>query len=1301
MSHELRVLVKREKQLNNIIESIEKFVENFHPETDQRQISVRLEKLENTCKEFYDVRGKIELFIEEAMEEESVDSAARGKGEDRTDDQSREEANNLLLQQFDDKFCMLKAELLELQIRDLPHNLTEHLARPSSTFSKVKLPEIRLPTFGGKVNEWVVFRDSFHSLIDQNSELTKMDKFTYLRAALSSDALQEINNIELSAANYTLAWNALQDRYENKKIIAKSYLDALFSIEPLKKESFEGLNRLINDFEKNVQMLEKIGEETKGWSTLLAHMICSRLDASTLRHWETKHATKEVPAYIPLMQFLKSQCAVLQSIGPQKNSSPHIDQRLQKSSVCHTMVKSSGTCPFCSESWHSAFQCGRFQRMKLVERNEAVVKARLCRNCLHWGHLARNCDRGSCHQCHQRHHTLLHPQVRSSGTFAPRPNQSGIPLPRNHQASQPKPQITNPTSHTNTSQPVSLQNSSTPNNNTSATPHTSQTYITLPITPSQNIILPTAIININDKLGNPVQARALLDSCSQNCLMTSNFAKKLKIRETSAHLSIRGIGSSEAVSTRVVRAEVAARCPTISPYSEEMSFHVLPKLTVALPTTSFEPSQLMLPDSTILADPLFFRSNPVDVIIGAEFYFDLMTEGRLKVAETGPTLQNTVFGWIVSGRIPNCEPRGQLSSSYVTSIADIQDQLTKFWELETCRTKSVFSIEETMCEEIFDATTTTYSSGRYVVSLPKKTFMLSRLGDSRVAAEKRFASLEHKLSRNEELKLSYVEFMREFISLGHMREVVCDTAVTPYYMPHHAVLKPESTTTKLRVVFDASCASSTGVSLNDALLVGPVIQDELIDIVLRFRLHRLAIVADIAKMYRMIRVQEEDCQLQRVLWRENAKDPLKSFEMPTVTYGTASAPYLATKCLQRLGVEAEKEHPESAKVISKDFYIDDMLTGVATVEEGRVLISNLVKLMESRGFQLRKFNSNCREILDDLPEELHDEKALLEIDNAAVKTLGLVWEPATDHFQFRSPKWNSSTIITKRVVLSDVARIFDPLGLVGPVVVQAKIFFQSLWKLNCGWDEHLGEEMQEQWHEYRRNLGGLEGLSVPRWLAISLNSVSVQIHGFCDASDKAYGACIYIRTVDEAGNIEVRLLTSKSRVAPLENLKTMKQKQSTPRLELSSALTLAHLYEKIKNALGIQAKAYFYTDSMIVKYWLSSTPSRWKEFVANRVSEIQHATRGSLWSHTPGIENPADIISRGMTPAQLQYQSLWFNGPQWLKHDETHWPSAQPVQEGEIDSRILQEKGAVVAVAQQISTSELFSICSMDSSVCI
>ncbi|XP_058811088.1 uncharacterized protein LOC131675984 [Topomyia yanbarensis] len=1299
MAREVKALLKRERQLQNSLTFIDKFIQNYDDERDARQLSVRLNVLEQVGAEYYTVRAKLELLQEEE-EEKKQDGAEPAVKEEAL--HHLEETNYQAMHDFDDRFCTLKAELLELQLCKDPlhtsHNDSDSSAhRTSTSISRVKLPEIRLPSFGGRIHEWVTFRDTFRSLIDQSTQLNEIDKFTFLRASLSGEALQEINSVEISAANYDVAWKALQERYENKKLLVKAYLDALFFIEPLKKESYDGLSQLIGQFEKNLQMLEKIGESTENWSTILAYMVCTRLDSSTLRQWESHHNSKDVPNYRDLMGFLRSQCSVLQSISiPSKMNS---DPRSQKVAVCHTLVKTSGKCPFCGESWHSAFQCVKFQKQSVPDRISAVMRSKLCRNCLRPGHVARTCERGACHHCHQRHHSMLHTETPQAGSSVSLPQSRPQTVPQQPRQPQTKQHGPNQQIHTH---PTNAQTNTANSHNTTTLPSntntasTSQTCIALPNAPTHNIVLSTALVTVKDRQGNSLLARALLDSCSQHCLMTASFSNKLKFRESPAFLCIQGIGSSSVASTRSVSVAVAARSSEISSYAEEMCFHVLPKLTLALPTASFNPSQLCLPEAAALADPWFYESGPIDMIIGAEYYVDLFEEGRYKATEDGPTLQKTVFGWIVSGRVPSSSSSGAISTTYVCSTAEIQDQLAKFWELETCRTTSTNSTEESACEKIFSETTFRDETGRFVVTLPKRQSIIKQLGDSKGTAVKRFMSLERRLAANPELKAQYSEFIHEYQALGHMSEVVDDT-ITPeavYHLPHHAILKPDSTTTKLRVVFDASCRTSSGYSLNDALMVGPVVQDDLLDVILRFRLHRHALVADIAKMYRMVQVQPADQPLQRILWRDSSAEPIKIFQLTTVTYGTASAPYLATKCLQTLAEDGQQTHPIAAKVVRQDFYVDDMLSGVDEPEEGRMIVNEMISLMESAGFLLRKWNSNCREILLEVPEHLRDDRTILQLDSptSTVKTLGLLWEPSTDRFQFSTPQWNSSALITKRTVLSDVSRLFDPLGLVGPVIIQAKMFIQELWKLDCGWDEPLAESMQDHWHEYRRNLTGLEGLSVPRWVDIRSNTIDIQLHGFCDASEKAYGACIYVRSISNSGSVAVHLLASKSRVAPLENLKKKKQRQTIPRLELSSALLLSHLYERVVSSTHITAPAFFWTDSMIVKCWLASSPSRWKEFVANRVSEIQHITKGSIWNHVSGVENAADIVSRGMTPAQLQYQSLWFGGPHWLLPEQDNWPGTLQACEDSIDRSVLEEKGAVVAVLKSVSPGELFNL---------
>ncbi|XP_062713002.1 uncharacterized protein LOC134290052 [Aedes albopictus] len=592
-------------------------------------------------------------------------------------------------------------------------------------------------------------------------------------------------------------------------------------------------------------------------------------------------------------------------------------------------------------------------------------------------------------------------------------------------------------------------------------------------------------------------------------------------------------------------------------------------------------------------------------------------------------------------------------------------------------------------QEIFERTTIRDETGRFVVTLPKKEAVIQKLGDSKANALKRFYGLERRFAANAALKEAYFEFINEYRAMGHMEEVAEDEEPV-YYLPHHAVLKPDSTTTKLRIVFDASCRTSSGVSLNDGLMVGPVVQDDLHSIALRFRFWRYAIVADVAKMYRMVKVCPADHLLQCILWRPSSDDPVKAYKLTTVTYGTSSAPYLATKCLQRLGIEGAATHPAAAKTVKKDFYVDDALSGTDDLEEGRSLVSDLIDLTNSAGFILRKWSSNSAELLSHVPAELRDERISFELDSStsAVKTLGLIWEPAADIFRFAVPQLESDAPITKRTVLSESAKIFDPLGLIGPVVVQAKIFLQTLWKQKCDWDDLLPEELQNAWIEFRRNLLALDTLSVPRWVSFTKGLVTVELHGFADASNAAYGACLYLRCITVDGTITVRLITAKSRVAPLEDLKRKKKVLSTPRLELSAALLLSHLYEKVCSSVQIPFQPFFWTDSTIVKYWLASPPSRWQIFVANRVSEIQHITSNGVWNHVAGADNPADIISRGMIPAQLKYETTWFEGPLWLWQDRSRWPSSSAIPD--VEHSLLEERSVVALPARVKTPSEIF-----------
>ncbi|KAK9703669.1 hypothetical protein QE152_g29195 [Popillia japonica] len=246
--------------------------------------------------------------------------------------------------------------------------------------------------------------------------------------------------------------------------------------------------------------------------------------------------------------------------------------------------------------------------------------------------------------------------------------------------------------------------------------------------------------------------------------------------------------------------------------------------------------------------------------------------------------------------------------------------------------------------------------------------------------------------------------MHEYESLGHMTEINgtlghmteingTDDESISYYMPHHGVLKEQRVTTKLRVVFDASTPTSTGFSLNNIQCVGPIVQDDLMSIILRFRIHRFVISADVTKMYRQILVAEEQRRLQRILWRDEPTQKVKTYELNTVTYGTASASYLATRCIRQLALDCKEQLPMVSKVIEQDFYVDDLLTGANEIEEATYIAQTVANILGSAGFELRKWLSNESRIVDSLNITSSTTEAnIMQIGNGEkCKTLGLAW----------------------------------------------------------------------------------------------------------------------------------------------------------------------------------------------------------------------------------------------------------------------------------------------------------------------
>ncbi|XP_057659309.1 uncharacterized protein LOC130895778 [Diorhabda carinulata] len=381
-------------------------------------------------------------------------------------------------------------------------------------------------------------------------------------------------------------------------------------------------------------------------------------------------------------------------------------------------------------------------------------------------------------------------------------------------------------------------------------------------------------------------------------------------------------------------------------------------------------------------------------------------------------------------------------------------------------------------------------------------------------------------------------------------------------------------------------------------MVGPNIQDNLFHILLRFRKHNYVLSADITKMYRQILVTERQRNLQKILWRSTSDEDINTYQLNTVTYGTAPAAFLSIRSLHEVAYRHLNESPDICNIILHDFYVDDLLTGASTVDEVNNIKVRLSELLIEYGFPLRKWKSNMNTFEHDAESEI------LHIgDEAQNKTLGLLWNPSADCLQFSINISNCSPKITKRQILSSTAQIFDPLELLSPVTITAKIILQELWKLKISWDESVPSDLHTTWSNYYSRLLNINSLKIPRQILLS-NCITKQLHGFCDASQAAYGACIYIRCSDSLGNCTSNLLCSKTRVAPLKLI-------TIPRLELCGSLLLAELVEKVTCDFQPNEITYW-TDSSICIAWINSSPHILKTFVANRVSQIQNLAKAEL-----------------------------------------------------------------------------------------
>ncbi|XP_015514777.2 uncharacterized protein LOC107220623 [Neodiprion lecontei] len=753
----------------------------------------------------------------------------------------------------------------------------------------------------------------------------------------------------------------------------------------------------------------------------------------------------------------------------------------------------------------------------------------------------------------------------------------------------------------------------------------------------------SALIQLRDSSGKFIQARALLDTCATANFITENLTLKLKLPMQTCSLPIGAVNGMQTFSKHLVQ----VTCKSLdNKFKRPITFLTVNQIADISPSETFPRDKIHLPKNIKLADPQFHIPQTVDVLIGSGITLSLLSIGQINLSRNDCDLiiQKTQLGWVVAGGINNDNTLQPVSCQ----LTDLSSQLTRFWTIEDAGPRGSRSLDNSLCEQHYQQYTTRNAEGRYVVQLPFRIEDVD-FGNSKNQAYRRFLSLQRRLNADAQLKAEYYKVMQEYIDLGHMVHVL-DDHEPGYYMPHHPVIKASSTTTKVRVVFDASAKSEKGISLNDVLLTGPTIQDNLFTILLRFRIYVYAMTSDIAQMYRQICVHSDYHKFQRILYYHN--NTISTYELRRVTFGVSAAPFLATRTVNRLADDEAHNFPKASQVLKRDFYVDNLLTGANSLTEILQLRDEIIQLVRKGGFELRQWASNHQHALDNLDERTLDLDGAIN-NNPISKTLGIAWNSLTDSFIYTVSPIDASRKITKRTILSDIAKIFDPIGLLGPVVLAAKTIIQQCWKSKVHWDEAVPQELHTRWLKFAEQLPSIRDFSIERNLILP-NPTEIELHGFCDASQVGYGACLYVRSTDQQGQMIVRLACSKTRVAPIKDI-------TIPKLELCGAQLLSRLYRDALPAFDFPiSQTIFWSDSTIVLQWLKRSPESLKVFEANRVTEIQSLGDKIEWRHIRTKDNPADCLSRGQLPSEFLTNQMWFEGPSWLTQNHDKWPT--PIQ---------------------------------------
>ncbi|XP_065204375.1 uncharacterized protein LOC135834427 [Planococcus citri] len=1076
----------------------------------------------------------------------------------------------------------------------------------------VKLQDVPVPQFDGTYASFPDWYAEFSSIVDKNENFDSFQKMYLLRRAMGEGAKDILKDMGTEGHLYEPTFKDLYKTYYNRRRIIAEHFANLIDMPPIKGNN---IRESVNKVKRVIRGLNVCDLNVDAMSPLIAFIVSRKIPEKLKMDWDTSnHDYSVYPSFESLATFLlnrsfsyetnvassnesknKSSVPVTSTV-PGKNAGK--SNSSSKSSLAVSSPKGSSVnfpkCVVCSK-YHFLDQCDVFIGKSALERFDIIKGNKLCIKCFKPNHSVSNCTRPNCKSCDGKHHNLLHREKTT--------------------------------------------NEKPDNSDTQGTSNEPPKSSLCALGSSKSVFLSTAIVKVSDGYSSEY-ARVLFDQGSEVSLITREFCDraKLKMINNPSPTSLIGINEKPIELNKVVKCVLSSR---FNDFHIAIDAEVIPRIPYSVNKQDIKEVISNFPHN--FGEDFNLPHDSVDILLGSEYVEFVMAEKRFFVE--GLCLRESKFGFVVSGSRKASFCASKMSFCGLSNV-ELSNQLDRFFSVEEIQESELNEkvLDHELIEKHFNDTyQIDEESGKFVIRLPLKE-SVKCLNGSYDKVRKMF--LRSESHRSESKHNSYKDVFEEYLKLGHMSEVN-EPNVDGYFIPHHLVSKITTNGVSNRVVFNASFCDASGTSLNNHLLEGPVIQPKLNTNINQFRSNLVAFSTDIYRMYRCILIHKDDRMYQQIFFRFDRNGSLLVFVLNTLTNGIGPASYLATKCLEKIGMSILSSDPEVANIILKSFYMDNGTIAVKSVEQAIAIQHRLHDVLLKHGFRLTKYQSNSKEFLNSLDPSLIEPLATKVIGgDEFVSLLGLVWYTDKDEFGILIKSSEIPVIATKRIILSEISKVFDILGILTPVTIRGKLLMQSVWREGRKWDEEVSYELFVEFSEYLKDLILLSEFRIPRCYFSSSFVVQTQLVGFCDASLSAYCAVVYIRSIDNEGNIVSTFVMSKSRIAPIKA-----SKSNIHRLELASAELLAKLIREISDDLKVD-EIFCFSDSMVTLGWLHIDPSRLKVFVSNRVVNVSKLTDINRWFYVESLSNPADLGTRGIPSRKLLNCSLWKIGPSWLISEE-------------------------------------------------